>query len=256
MAAFRQASKALFTTLDRLQEPPSGPRILIYHQVGAGLDRQMAVTTSDFEWQLDWLAKHREVVDIETAVRRWEENGSDRLVVLTFDDGYRDTFTRAFPLMQERGFPFTLYVTTEMIHSEGTGKGLLWGHLETMLSSGLMTLGGHTHSHRDLRGATRDEVRWELDRCDDLLQRRLGRRPLHFTYPWGYWSQIAHDEVIARYDTATIGAPVERTPFDPHILPRFPVQLSDRRRWFVARLRGGLLLEERVRRTLRGYRGP
>ena len=240
---------------------PAGPRLLIYHKVGVDLGQQMEVTVEDFEWQLAHLEAKYQVVSLTDALARWNEPGSEDLVVLTFDDGYIDTFSAAYPRMSDRGMPFTLYVATEQVENSSSGEeertSLNWDEISNMLTTGLMTLGAHTHTHRDLRGCSLDEIQDELSRSDELIELRAGVKPEHFAYPWGYWSKRAEEVVAERYRSAVLGAPFRASyEFDPFLIHRYPVQLSDGRRFFEARLRGGMLLEERIRRRLRGYEGP
>ena len=163
----------------------------------------MEVRLADFRRQLDWLSGNREVVDLGEALVRWEEPGAERLVVLTFDDGYRDNYTTAFPLLKELGLPFTLYLATDSIETGvplGPPSGaepLSWEQIGTMLESGLVTVGAHTHRHLDLRQLSIDEVESELGTSDDLIEKRLGIRPLHFAYPWGFWSPTS-DRAVSR----------------------------------------------------------
>jgi len=259
----RAAAKSLFAAADLFLPTPKGPRILIYHQVGSGLGRQMEVSVDDFYLQLNWLAENRRVVDLESAVDRWQEPGSGQLVVLTFDDGYRDTFTTAFPRLRELAMPFSIYLATRSIET-GTSLGpasgaepLSWSQVEEMMESGLMTLGAHTHTHRDLRHAGSKEVEEELSTSNELITRRIGVEPRHFAYPWGYWSAVAESLLREGYSTAVLGGSSrpERRP-SPYRLHRYPVQLSDGLGFFRARLRGGFQLEEWTRRKLREYHGP
>lgn len=108
MSVIRAAAKSLFAAADIVRRSPPGPRVLIYHQVGTNHGHQMEVTLDDFRRQIDWLHTEREVVDLDTARTRWREPASDRLTVLTFDDGYSDVFTAAFPILEDRGMPFVL----------------------------------------------------------------------------------------------------------------------------------------------------
>jgi hypothetical protein len=94
-----------------------GPRILIYHQVGSGLGRQMEVTTNAFEFQLTWLLDNGSIVSLDEALERAGEPDSHKLYVLTFDDGYRDVYTTAFPLLRAARVPFLVYATTEPIET-------------------------------------------------------------------------------------------------------------------------------------------
>jgi peptidoglycan/xylan/chitin deacetylase (PgdA/CDA1 family) len=181
------------------------------------------------------------------------------LAVLTFDDGYSDVFTTAFPILEDRGMPFVLYVSTGMIADDPASAdgALTWSDIEKMLASGLMTLGAHTHGHPDLRSLLPEEVEEELSISDEVLHRRLGVRPRHFAYPYGFWSESADPAVRERYDTAVLGGSPRHEPVpDPHLLHRYPVQLSDGFALFKRRMRGGFWLEESLRRRIKGYSGP
>ncbi len=263
MSLVRTAAKGVFAAADLVLPRPSGPRILIYHQVGADLGRQMEVTVDDFVAQLDWLWAHREFEAFDEAIARWDQPGSEQLVALTFDDGYLDTRTVAFPLLEERGLPFLVYLATESIETgvalgpAGRADPMTWEQVEDLLGSGLATIGAHTHRHVDMRGLSVGAAEEEVATSDHLIETRLGLEPRHFAYPWGHWSPEVASVVDSRYQTAAIAAtPSPQRRIDPHRLHRYPVQLSDGFRFFPARLRGGLRLEEAVRRRLDGYRGP
>ena len=183
--------------------------------------------------------------------------------VLTFDDGYKDMYEAAFPLLRERGLPFTLYITTEPVETRipltpgGQADPLTWDQISNMLESGLMTLGVHTHRHRDLRGLSDSEVAEELDSSNRLVQQRVGITARHFAYPKGYWDPMAEELVRARYETAVLGAgPPLGLDSDRHRLHRIPIQRSDGFFFFRCKVFRGLRLEERMRRLLRGYHGP
>jgi peptidoglycan/xylan/chitin deacetylase (PgdA/CDA1 family) len=259
----RIAVKAASALTDVFLPTSPHPRVLIYHQVDAGLGREMEVRLEDFRRQLDWLSDNRQVVDLGEALVKWDQPGAERLVVLTFDDGYRDTYTKAFPLLRERGLPFTLYLATDSIETGlplrpvERAEPLSWDQITAMLESGLVTTGAHTHRHLDLRLLSTDQVEDELGTSDDLIELRLGIRPAHFAYPWGFWSASADRPVTDRYSSAALaGSRRAKEKLEPHLLPRYPVQLSDGFEFFGARLRGGFRLEEIIRRRLKGYTGP
>lgn len=261
MSWARAASKVVFTVSDYLLRSPRGPRILIYHQVGLSVGQQMEVAVEDFDWQLNWLAENRQVVDLETAIELWDEPDSDQFVVLTFDDGYSDLYTEGLPRLKAYGYPFTLYLATQGVESRSESslpERLTWDQIEDMYETGLLTIGGHTHTHRDLRHAEPDEITEELVTSDSLIESRLGVRVRHFAYPWGYWSESADRLIRERYETAMLGAPsiTSSIHVDNWLIHRFPIQMSDGSRWFPSRLRGGFLSEEVIRRILRQYDGP
>jgi len=261
MSAIRSLSKAVFAAGDRFVRPPAGPRILIYHQVGTSHGHQMEVTLDAFSEQMAWLAGNRQVVDLEEALARWEEPGSENLAVLTFDDGYHDVYSTAFPILSDLGMPFLLYVSSSLVgeaaDADTDDRPLSWGEVREMHGSGLLTLGAHTHRHPDLRTLSVAEVEAELALSDEIIAEELGVRPRHFAYPYGFWSETADGPVRQRYETAVLGgAPRPSRSPDRHLLHRYPVQLSDGFVWFKSRIRGGFRMEEAVRRQIKGYDGP
>lgn len=264
MRSGRLAVKALAIAVDPLFGRLLGPRILIYHQVGVELGREMEVSTEAFTRQLDWMQQHGEVVDLETALDRSGESGAERLFVLTFDDGFEDVYRNAFPLLQERELPFTLYLTTNPIETGEPlasgypeAKPLTWTQVNEMHDTGLATVGAHTHSHPDLRGLSIAEISKELDTSNRLIEVSTGVVPQHFTYPWGWWSEAADQLVRDRYKTATLGAGTAIGPASDRVrLNRIPVQKSDGSRLFGRKFSSGAPLENRVRRYVAKYDGP
>lgn len=259
MSVVRLAAKAVFAAGDLVLPRLKGPRILIYHQVGTNLGREMEVTRQDFVSQLDWMQNSGRIVPFDTALAARGTEESDKLYVLTFDDGYRDAYEIAWPLLRERQLPFLLYLTTAPVESQRPlaheqAEPLNWDQIGDMLASGLLTLGAHTHTHPDLRHCASSEIERELATSDGIIEKRTSHRPRHFAYPWGYWSERADAFTRARYQTAALGGPVVSDPFrDGHLVSRLPVQRSDGFAFFKARMRSGLRIEELVRRGLRGY---
>ena len=257
----RRALKAALAVPELAAKRRPGPRILIYHQVGTNLGREMEIATEAFADQIRYLEAEGTIVSLNDAIARMGTPDDDRLFVLTFDDGYADMHANAFPLLRDRRIPFTLYITTLPIEdsavTEPGAPPLTWGQIGEMLASGLVTIGAHTHSHPDLRYLNADAVAAELDESNALILDRLGVQPRHFAYPKGWWSAGAEPEVRKRYATAVLGeGPPNRPGTDLRRLHRLAVQKSDGMRFFRRKLATGLVLEDRVRRIARSYHGP
>jgi hypothetical protein len=90
-------------SIARSREP--GLLILGYHRVGSGMGREMDVSLDVFRSQMRFLAGHREVVALEEGVRRMAAPLERDLVAITFDDGYRDVYTRAWPVLRDLAIP-------------------------------------------------------------------------------------------------------------------------------------------------------
>jgi peptidoglycan/xylan/chitin deacetylase (PgdA/CDA1 family) len=101
--------------------------ILLYHRIvddsSAYLDKGpgMHHHVYDFEKEISYLKKHYQILSIDETVariksRRYFEKPT---VAITFDDGYRDNFTLAYPVLRKHGVPATIYLATSLIGSEG-----------------------------------------------------------------------------------------------------------------------------------------
>jgi peptidoglycan/xylan/chitin deacetylase (PgdA/CDA1 family) len=221
----------------------------------------LEVTVADFEFQVEWMQRNGSIVSLEEAIARRNERDSHRLFVLTFDDGYRDVFYSAYPLLSRSRIPFVIYVTTGPVESGvapsggGRAEPLTWAQLDIMAQNGA-TIGSHTHSHPDLRGSSPPSIEQEIETSDRLIHERLGVESQHFCYPYGFWSATADSVVRRRYSSATLGAgPPFSTSTDLFRIHRVPVQLSDSTFFFVRKMKSGLVNEERARRLINGYRG-
>ena len=257
----RTLSKVVFSATDLVLPALHGPRILLYHQVGIELGRQMEVSLKTFRAHLDWLQENGEVIDLQSALNRRGEPDNDRLFVLTFDDGYADIFYNAFPLIQDRGLPFTIYLTTEPVErgvplTPGAAP-LSWDQANVMLESGLLTIGAHTHTHVDVRSVGRDRLIDEVETSNALIANRTGVMARHFAYPWGYWSGVAESVVADHYQSAALASVVSLAmDTNPLRLPRIPIQKADGSRFFRRKMDRGLRVEDWARRLVKRYSVP
>lgn len=226
---------------------PAGATLLIYHRVGGGSPDELDTPTASFARQLDVLA-HHDVVSLDTALDRLDSGDRRPGVVLTFDDGFADVFTNAWPLLRERAMPFTLYLATAHVggtmHWEGStarapGAAVSWDQVAEMADSGLCTVGNHTHTHA--RPEALDAA--ELDRCSAAIAGALGSaaRPRHFAYTWGVEVPGMRAALAERFRSAATGRLGRNLPgCDPLRLRRVPVRGSDPIEFFAAKLRGHL----------------
>jgi peptidoglycan/xylan/chitin deacetylase (PgdA/CDA1 family) len=95
--------------------------ILRYHSVTEDeastlsyLDHGLMVTTAAFRTQLSYLRRFYNVLSLDEMVDRIHRGEvlPPRAVAITFDDGYVDNYTQAFPALRDEGLPATFYVTT------------------------------------------------------------------------------------------------------------------------------------------------
>lgn len=265
----RSLVKRASSVADRIAPPPAGVTVLIHHRVGGGSDSEVDLDPADFERQLEHLVAHHRVLTLDEALQQLAgaEPAADPSrppVVLTFDDGTADFTDVVVPLLVRHGVPATLYAATDFIDRSldfpWGAPPTSWAALRDAASSGLVTIGSHTHSHWLLDRLEPAAIAADLDRSIELIGSHLGAAPRHFAYPKALpGSAAAEIEVRRRFDSAALAnSRVNRPGYtDPHRLWRTPVQRSDGFRWFAAKAAGGMRLEGWLRATVSRakYRG-
>lgn len=229
----------------------SGATLLTYHRVGGGTSDELDLPVDQLVAQVDLLvAERREVLSLDAALDRLEAGDRTPSLVLTFDDGFADVFTHAWPLLRDRQLPFTVYLAAGLVdgemHWEGSdaasqgAPALTWQQLAEMQASGLCTVANHTWDH-----AGPDVVdERQLDRCSDEIERRLGVRPVHFAWTWGVEVPALMPSVRARFRSAATGDLGRNGPdSDRHALRRVPVRRTDPLPFYRTKLHGRLLPE-------------
>jgi peptidoglycan/xylan/chitin deacetylase (PgdA/CDA1 family) len=260
--ALGQGVKAAAAFVDVVRPPKPGVVVLIYHRVGGRTTSNVDLPTEVFDQQVGELAGAGRIVSIDDAaalLERGEDPGSGIAdpVVLTFDDGTADWAEEALPVLARHGAPATFYVATEFVEQQrsfpGEAKPASWSALGELVSSGLATIGSHTHRHALLDRVDASVAADELDRSIDLIGERLGVPCNHFAYPKALLgSPAAEGEVRRRFRTAAIaGSETNRYhSTDVFRLARTPIQVTDGMKWFRRKAAGGLRAEDRARTVL------
>jgi peptidoglycan/xylan/chitin deacetylase (PgdA/CDA1 family) len=168
-----------------LSYPPSAFRIMLETLSGAGIA----------------------IVPLQTLLG--EQQGP--AVALTFDDGFADLFEAGLPVLREFGAPAHLFLTTGRVGLDNGWPSqpphaplapmLDWVQIEALQRDG-MFIEGHTNNHPDLRDLSPDDIEAEMDAADTLIERRLGRRPAYFAYPYGRYNDRVRRAARRRYVAA------------------------------------------------------
>ncbi len=132
-----------------------------------------------------------------------------------------------------------------------------WAALRDTLSSGLVTVGSHTHTHALLDRIPEPQITDELTTSVALIEDRLGVTPVHFAYPKALPPTAAADRLVrAQFRSAALAGtkPNRYGSTDPFRLARSPIQAGDEHAVLRAKVAGGMGFEDDVRRTVNRWR--
>jgi peptidoglycan/xylan/chitin deacetylase (PgdA/CDA1 family) len=169
--------------------------ILMYHYISVNphapndpLRTSLSVPPAQFAQQLAYLHQaHYTTITLDDLVDALHRRTilPPKPVILTFDDGYVDFFTNAYPLLQYYHDKATIYIIT---HKVGTAGYLSWGELHILAASPLITIAAHTRTHPDLPLLSAQQSWAELAGSKTDLETHLGITVRHLAYPAGHYT--------------------------------------------------------------------
>lgn len=174
--------------------------ILMYHYLStppadANVYRQdLSVSPDLFAAQLDrMLADGYQTITLYDLYAHLAQGAPlpEKPVILTFDDGYRDNYENAFPLLKERGMTATFFIVSDFI-DEQRPEYLTWEMVREMHASG-MSIESHGRNHVSLKGKDQDYLVWQALGSLETIQHELGVRPRFVSYPAGEYDQLTLD---------------------------------------------------------------
>jgi peptidoglycan/xylan/chitin deacetylase (PgdA/CDA1 family) len=250
------------------------PLILTYHSISDTRADGLAVRVGNFQDQMQWLKRqhYRSITLADFVSQSYRRD--QRLVIITFDDGYADNYWEAFPILKEYGFVATVFLVSDYVNTprifpwdqhlvEERGdplpyRVLSWDQVLQMHAYG-MEFGSHTCTHPELASIPPDQQQDEITRSRADLEAALNGPVRAFCYPRGDIDGAVIEQVKrAGYDCAVVTPPRAGIPLTRYTLRRVGVYHANSR-WvfrlkvtrFMGRHREDLL---RLRQAFPGNR--
>jgi peptidoglycan/xylan/chitin deacetylase (PgdA/CDA1 family) len=240
--------------------------ILTYHSISEG-DGPTCISPRVFREQLDILeACGYKAVSLLELNGWFERKGetSSRLVALTFDDGYADFATEAFPALRARGWSATVFLPVAKIggvndwDSLHLGASLLplmtWDAAADLGRQGI-ELGSHAMNHARLTRLPYRMAREEIAGSKRSIESITGCRVTSFAAPYGSTTRKLREEIKNSYRLAVGTRLAQAQPdSDPYDLPRIEMFYFQNPRHWRDYLEGRSKIYFNFRKALRALR--
>ena len=169
----------------------NGPKIIVlnYHKVD-NMHISLSVRPEDFERQMKYLVEHNfHAITPQEMYAALVEGAElpENPVLITFDDGYLDNYTNAYPILKKYGLKATMFVITGFMDRGQPGY-FTWGQAAEMEASGLINIESHTVTHSSLTDLNEEQMRQEITASKADIERRLGKQVDFLAYPTGTYN--------------------------------------------------------------------
>lgn len=224
----------LSCTLSLSAFPPAESAVILqYHHVNDTTPSSTSISPAQFEAHLQYLKEHEFTVvplsEIMNSIKK-QQPINDKSVVITFDDGYLDTYTQARPLLKKYNYPFSVFINPDIIEKGYSGY-LSWQQVKTMAAEGVI-FANHSFEHESAirKPKSITDAQWlqryahNITEAELLIKERTGQNWQYFSYPYGEYSPKiqawikAHDFIAFSQQSGAIGLGT-----DLSSVPRYPV---------------------------------
>jgi peptidoglycan/xylan/chitin deacetylase (PgdA/CDA1 family) len=172
--------------------------ILAYHRIIDGGPSFIDVTPHMFDNQLSYLKDNGyNVISYEELLSYLQDKSPlpQKPVLITFDDGYKETLTNAAPILAKHKMPATLFIYSDRLKSSESSGGLTVDELKELQRLG-WSIQAHTISHADLSSFApnnKEGAMRELVENKDLIEKSLGTEVTALAYPYGAYTKEVED---------------------------------------------------------------
>jgi peptidoglycan/xylan/chitin deacetylase (PgdA/CDA1 family) len=214
--------------------------VVAFHRVQRGVDVSDPLTVDPqvFEAYCRFFHRHFHVVPLGALIAKLEKGGAPRReLAITFDDGYRDNFENAMPILESLSLPATFFVVSQWVGSDVVPfwdrrlgvrhPWMTWNQIRDLHARGF-DIGAHTRTHVDLGMLSPTAAGEEIVGARADLEDHLGATVQAFAYPFGGPDHMTdgNREVVRkagfRCCCSGFGGTISSST-DPFHMPRVPI---------------------------------
>lgn len=156
--------------------------ILIFHHIS----ENPPVCKSGCKLSYDKFTRLLEGFDNYATLTEVVEKPSERHIAVTFDDGLKDVYETAYPFLKERNIPFTVFIVTDFLDTEGY---ITTENLKELAADGLVTIGSHGVTHKNLNNLSAEEQKAELTESKRIIESIIGKPVNAFAFSHGQYNK-------------------------------------------------------------------
>ena len=158
--------------------------ILYYHSINKRLGKYYYLKTPPdvFKKQMNLIKDCCQVISLNELVKKVKHGQKIKdCVIITFDDGFKDNYTTAYPILYKYDLPATFFITTSFVGKKGYME---WKNVRELAQSGF-DIGSHGVTHRKLSALSLHRVEEELKFSKEIIEAKIHKSINLFAAPYG-----------------------------------------------------------------------
>ncbi|MBZ9687147.1 polysaccharide deacetylase family protein [Clostridium estertheticum] len=163
--------------------------ILMYHSISYEKGNSLRLSKENFRMQMKYLKDNNYTTLTVDELYSYMQTGKmipDKPIIITFDDGYKDNYTNAYPILKELGLKATVFVITGAIDTE---KDFLTSDEIKFLDSNNIRIESHTVAHEHLDKISYSDNIKTMTSSKAKLEKILNRKINYLAYPYGGYTE-------------------------------------------------------------------
>lgn len=170
-----------------LKHNNEGIPVIMYHSIKYEKNNCVRLPKENFEKQMKYLKDNNyTTLTLDELYAFFQKNIPipKKSVVLTFDDGYKDNYENAYPILKKYGFKATLFVITNCLN---TGEYLTTDQIKELDKNGF-NIESHTANHETLTKLSYDKQYDTISKSKEKLEKLLNKQIKYIAYPCGKYN--------------------------------------------------------------------
>lgn len=163
--------------------------MLMYHSISYEKGNSLRVSKENFRMQMKYLKDNNFTTLTVDELYNYMQTGKmipDKPIIITFDDGYKDNYTNAYPILNELGLKATVFIITGAIN---TDKNYLTSDEIKSMDSNNIRVESHTVAHEHLDKISYSDNIKTMKSSKAKLEEILGRKITYLAYPFGGYTE-------------------------------------------------------------------
>jgi peptidoglycan/xylan/chitin deacetylase (PgdA/CDA1 family) len=187
----------IYKQINRAKNNQNNFRTLMYHSIvpdeTSNINNNMwELRLSLFKDQIKFVKENKnfKIYKSGELLNKIPKNG----LSITFDDGYKNNYEFASPILIEKNIPFTIFIITDYIKNNKKGY-LNENMLKALSNNSLVTIGSHSKNHYDLTKLSEKNLEDELSYSKLYLEDLIGKEVNSMSYPYGKYNDRIKNKV-------------------------------------------------------------